>query len=894
MRSQKKKSKRRRLKLKKKSNSYSLRELANLSFDSKLLNRIRENANFFIDAEEDNDLKSVRAINSYVELATMITMAATTPGIYLTLCWPIGFEWVGLAHFLASRTIASNSLGESGLRMALYPALHSNYGRYRRTRIPMQSFLDEARCVANSIGKNLSPRHLAYMRLNDLENDKDPRKHPAIANALSIFEWEPNIQDWSLYGKGYFSDVRIALHHHAGKTRHQKKQIEKYAAIMADPAQAKEAVFRLKRKTKPNSARKILIKNEQAFDLIMIDARQNLLKGTVSSQNALLKLIEQGAKKESVPSIVLLIDNPGTYQFFSNKLLKLARTNKVLLPKRFFHYEWLRHTDTLWLQKEASALCITPWPKIDICVSDAQSLFDINKINNIAGSINDSNPDMAYELRCAGGFLRRLVNMPVGQKAIEEWLVKTTAKWPESSATLLASRYTWRHYRINMHNRISARASKDPAILDRFSKIADALVSRIMNFTSIETETINFVKDSVTNSKQILILVEDRKYIELMEASLRRHVSESVMNFVKIKTDIHPKYYSKYDKLIVAGTGKNRISTLLFTNQLPDHIALLFDAYSAQGMLRDLSCLRNISAFAPIHSRIDTLLALTEPQIESFKLGGSIFELPTELHSQAQPHEYEYNLSAPYAMLHLSGYGILPVGEMSSLIKVNPEKHPPFRAITVENVTEGDCLLVPGDEDRDKISELLKIQGGRLTSDAEQLLTVYFKIAHDKIRQNFPQNHRTQRARALISKMRQIDPDVVKNIHESMVIRWTKHIDEFDFETCNMQGCEFKTNSPRRKKHFLLFAEALGFDSFSMQQYWDRGIYQLRIGRILEGRKLSNRLKSILIGAIEITSLHMKQEEVNELFMIANECTYPVEMILFKDDIDEDRTCLIE
>lgn len=893
----KKKAKNRRAKPKKNDDSIRSRLITQLSLEPELLDRIRGHAKLLVDAEENQVLEPVRAIEPYIELAALMIQAVSTPGIYLVLCWPFGFEWVGLAHALASRTLSANTHGQRGFRMALYPAVQSNYGRYRRTRFPMQDFLTEARSAANRIGKSLSLRHLAYMHLNQLTKDDDPRKHPALANAISLFEWEPKSSDWSLYGDGYFSDVRIALHHHAGRTRQQKEQIAAYAAIMADPAKASEAVFRIKRKTKPNSARKMLINADQAYDLIVLDARQNLLKGTESWRNALGKLIEQVAKSEASPSLLLIADEPATFQFFSWKLIKFAKnTKKTISPKRFYNHFWLRHTDNLWEQNENSGIAVTPWPNINVRVTGAQSLFDIGRINKIARTINDSNPELAREMRCAGGFLRRLANMPVGQKAIEQWLLCATNDWPEAKATQLASRYTWRHYRLQMCRRIEGSSANDSAVFDRCMKVANSIVSRILDTTSVEREGINAVYESVTNLKRTMILVEDYNYIALLEASLKNHIDGSVMDLVSIRTGAHPSHYGEYDTLVVAGTGKMQITDLLFANQLPESIVLLFDAYSAWTIQRDLALLKGIKEFAPIHPRIDTLLYLIEPQIKSFKQVGPIFELPTALPAERRRHDHGYDLADPYAILHLSGFGRLAVAELTSLIKANPGKHPPFHAITIKDVTEGDRICVLGDEQRDQISDLLKVQGGRLTDHAEKLLIVYFRIACEFIRQYYPQYHRTERARALLDKMQLINPDAVKDIGESMVVRWIKHIEEFESETNCINSNEIKTNSPRRKEHFMLFTEALGFDPTSSQRYWDRGIYQLRIGRILEGRKLGNKIKSILTGTIDLADLHMEPDDIKVLFTIANESTYQVEMIICKDDLEEEESpaCLID
>lgn len=887
--------KKRRTKYKFKYGSKRFKKLVHPSLDQELLARIRAQSMLYVDDGEDNELEEVRATDPYIELAAMMIQAASKRGVYLLLSWPIGFEWVGLSHALACRTLSTHSHGQMGLRMSLYPALYSNYGRYRRTRFPMESFLNEARNAANRISKSLSPRHLAYMHLNQLEKDDDPRKHPALLNAISLFELDTNNSIWSPYGKGYFSDVCIALHHHTGRTKQQKEQVAEYAAIMADSAQATEAVFRIKRNIKLFTAREILINGDQKYNFIVIDARQKLIEGIVSWRNVLGELIEQVAKKETAPSLLLITDNPAMYNFFSFKLQKLKQNKKRTLSKKIYNNCWLRNTESLWQQTRFDNNSFTPWFNIKAKVTDAQTLFEINKINKMAIAIKKSNPELAHELRCSGGFLRRLVNMPVGQKVVEQWLLKVTESWSETRAEQLASRYSWRHYRLQMYRRVKDSSANDPIKLDRCMNIATSLVNRITDSTSIERETIKIVNKCVEKSKCTMIIVENKKYIEWLEVSLKYHVGESVMDYVTIAADFKPKKVKSFNTLLFAGVERRQLASLLFTNQLPDSTVLILDAYSAQAVQYDLAILKDIEEFSIIHPRVDKLFKLIEPQIKSFKLVGSIFELPTEMPDNWRHHVHEYDLSEPYAMIHLSGFGVLSVGEFSSLIKVNHNKQPPFQAVSLHDLTEGDRLLYLGDEQRDKISEILKVQGGRLTNDAEKLLMVYFEIANNFINVNYNQHHRTQRARSLLKKMKNINPETVKGVNEDMVVRWIKHIEEFDLEVCSINSNELKTNSPRSKTHFMLFAEALGFDPTSSQQYWYRGIYQLRIGRILEGRKLGNRIKNILTGAIEFTDLHMEPDDLNNLFTIAHECTFPIEFIISKEDFNEESfECSIE
>ncbi|MDA3807057.1 MAG: hypothetical protein PF440_04005 [Thiomicrorhabdus sp.] len=861
-----------------------------IELNCELTNQITECAKFYTNNDSNGTFELVSPTTPYIDLAALMIQATKSKGIYLNFSWPIGFEWVGLAHALACRTLSKETLGKHKLRMSLYPSVLSNYGRYKNTKYPYLSFLEEAKSAA-AISTSLSLRHLVYMHLNQAKEVDDPRRNPALENSISLFEWNQDDSSWEIHGDGYFSDISVVLHHYPGRTQGHKAQIASYSSKMADPSESNEAVFRIKRNTKPATARKIILDYKENCDLIVIDSRQNLLKGISGWRNALSKLVEQVVKDERAPSLLLLVDEPSVYKFFHHTFLKIYNDNKKsALSKKFYKHHWMRRSNNLWKDTAPeNSLPSEIWAGLEVKVTDAQSLFDIRKLNDIANGVLQKAPELALELRRSAGFLRRIVDMPVGQDTLTRWVQESSSDWSETRASSMASRYLWRHYKLHLISRMSNVFPGGSSTIDKYINIADSIYDRIKESTSIQREIINTLCRLSSESNRTAIFVEEFKYVSLVEGAIKKNDDTNGLEGISVRSGALSDDYTKYDTFIIAGIGKVRLSDFIFSSKLPPNITLICDAYSAWSIQLDLSFLKSIPEFTAIHPRIDLLISLLEPQIESFKLAGQYFELPTELPIHMQQYDYQYDISDPYAMIHLAGYGVLPVAEHSSLIKANIGNQPPYYAVTTKDITEGDQLLVLGEDQRERISALLKVQGSRLTRNATTLLIAYFSLAKEAIERNYPQRHRTDRSRSLLQKMKLLENEILGEVHEGMVLRWMKHIEEFDIKKISIEINELKTMSPRKKNHFIFFARALGFDQISASNYWNKGISQLRIGRILEGRQLSNEITRLLTGTMEINDLNMSDHDTEFLFDIANKCTYPIEMIISKEDLDEEQ-----
>lgn len=853
-----------------------------LTLDVKLIKQIQQQADLYLDEEDNNQLRGIRPVVSYIEFSALLVHAASHKGVYHTMSWPYGFEWPGLSHVLACRTLSEQSLGSHKLRMALYPAMQSSYGRYSRVRVPMQNFLNEARTAANLDHENLKKRHLAYFHLNQLENDTDNRKHPAVGNTISLFEWNEVDGEWNFHGKGYFSDVRVALHHHDGKTRAHKDQITEYAEIVSDYKQANESVLRFKRSMNPGSVKKLILEYREYLDVIVIDARLTVLKGVASWRNGLQKLIEKVAGDEQAPSIVLLTDDPYLFQSFRFMLLSIKKGRKKKeYCKPFHQYFWLRSEDCLW-DKELIPISMTFAEKeLMANVTDASILHDLIKINGTAAKANQEYPELARELRRAGGFLRRVANMPVGQNAINHYLEHITRKWSESDILRFAGNYSWRHYKFDLESRLEQLGVLNTAAYERFKKLATRITERIVEVSAVEHYLCEVVCDLAGNGKKILVVVDDYHYIELAKAALCSAIDESVLNWVDVRTEITE---NDYDVLLIAGTNDRRLKQVLFGQNLPDKIVLLMDAYSAYRIYQNLCVLHEIKEFEQAHKSIEKLLTLIEPKIKSF-LQLDSFELPTDAPLGKRKGCHESDLTDPYAILYLSGYGALPIGEKTTLIKRVEDSQSPYRLVTFENLSEGDRIAVFNEEQRDEMEVILNLEESQLSRSAESVLRVYFDMAKRMIKESFNVSYRVSRVDKIMERMKMIDVDVADEITESMVNRWVKNIENFSNDSQHEE--EIKSNSPRKKEHFILFVKAIGIVETAAVLYWEQGIARLRTGRILEGRNRSNLIKSALAGA-DYLRLRSDSKNIRRLFEIANASIYQIDLILSKEDIGEE------
>jgi hypothetical protein len=719
------------------------------------------------------------------------------------------------------------------------------------------------------------------MGLNDLERSDDPRKHPALLNTISMFDWVPNDNKWNLRGDGFFSDVRLALHHAPNNTAYQKELTAKYAEVMADPTQASEALFRIKRNIKSSEARRILLRRELAVDLVVIDARRDLLKGMPSWRNAMEKLVEQISKQEEYPSLVLLTDDVAIRQVFLSKLNASGKKGKKsVLTKPVYLHHWLRSEAQVWRGEVDMPVIYTPWSSFNARVTDALGLTEICKINAIAKIVTETIPELARELRRAGGFLHRLVSMPVGQRALQQQLHEETKQIPLSEGTRLLARYYWNDYVREMRSRLAGTSAGDSPSLERALKLAQGVFEQIVDSTGIQRELLDVLVEKVVEEKRTLVLVEDQRLVLSLRTSIQAELGEAQEGLVRIQSNIDAVFADDVDALVVAGARKDRVLRLLVSDGLPDDFSLIIDAYSGWQVLRDIESLEHIDAYAPIRSRIEASLNQLKPPIQSFlKLAGDL-EIPADIAEDGQGVSGNYDHTNAYANIYLDGYGVLPVGKASTLIKLNPAQSPPFLATTVEELTEGDRLAVLDEQLRERIADLLIIQTSRLIANAEDVLKLYFQQAVEGINEHYQQPHSTKRARATLSRMQHIDAELAKAIPEERVTWWVRHIEKFDPQHATLCEGELKSGSPRHKEEFLLFAEALGMHPVVAANYWQEGIWRLRVLRILEGRKLGRQIQRILTGFISLSELGLGREDTEDLFKLARSRVYPISMII--------------
>ena len=200
-----------------------------------------------------------------------------------------------------------------------------------------------------------------------------------------------------------------------------------------------------------------------------------------------------------------------------------------------------------------------------------------------------------------------------------------------------------------------------------------------------------------------------------------------------------------------------------------------------------------------------------------------------------------------------------------------------YEVVYPEDIVEGDAVLAMDEAFTSEIERVVEI---RLTGENESQFVVrnYFAMAKQIIASRYIQKTRAGRSKAVLNRMKELDPECVKELNINMVQRWMKHIEDFE---AHIEGDDISSGSARDKEHFLLFAGALNMDLDLADIIWQQGIKALRVNHMQEGRQTNNLIRQLLTGSLSHRSFNIDENSYQEIVRVAEENTFQVEMITY-------------
>ena len=823
-------------------------------------------------------LQNNSPLRSYQEAAALLLSALENKGIYCLLSWPTGFEWPGLIAALASRSLSEKCTDEVNLRAFFYPSSRTTTGRFNGIRIPCEAILAEPKSLLYKGKIDLSPRHQALLCLNDLNDLNDNRRHPTLKDLTPTFEWNKEEERWIKYGPNYLEDIYRLMGSATprGRSRASRRSvIPNYADTFNDPDKTPEGIFQIPGSVAPKVAVRILKKANA--DIVIIDVRDKCITRLTKMLEHLVSLAEYFSKESERPSLFVLFNDLPYLTRFKNSLLAAyknvnKKAKRQLKPLSNFH--WLRLTDSIY-GSQASAIY---WPENVIChVADASSLHAVSQLNEMARYIQ-SNGDhtLAGGIRKLAGFLRLVIDLPVGQELLQKWMSHTTQGWSENDAVRYSSRFLWSTYFRKWKNDHPEHVQQ--YITEKINTISSRALHGLTSESAIQNKVGDLIKPLINSRQKVLVLINDHPLVDPVKKYLSSVVGETGDSYIDVTCFSKMKSFAGYDAFIVAGFNRYNYKYIFDTaNRIPKQCHLVSGAYSAAQIQRDFELLSSIDSYKSIHPFINKILDQINRPLSSFKKLGIPLDLNYKSGESIFRSYEEVEQTEAYAIIDLQNHAPLEVGEHSKVMRQINDSTRRYEVVYPEDIVEDDAILAMDEAFTSEIEGIVDI---KLTGQNESQIVVrsYFVAAKLNIASRYPQKTRMGRSKAVLNRMKELDPECVKELNINMVQRWIKHIE--DFEVHNGED-DISSGSAREKEHFLLFASALNMGSDLADIIWQQGIKTLRVNHMQEGRQTNNLIRQLLTGSLSYQSFNIDENSYQGVVRIAEENTFQVEMITY-------------
>lgn len=810
---------------------------------------------------------AVRPESTYRDIASILYRARENKGIYVILCWPTGIEWPHFLQIILNNSITKETNYEDGVKVALYPATARSVGRGRHIRICRTNLVDEAKKAYDE--DKLNSRHHVYFALNDFEKDDsgNARQHPSVTDSTPIFECD-EVGEWKLVGGGYFKDVYTYMFNFTRDSR--RPVIEKVSSALNNPNMTLEGIFLLPSHL---SARKAvqLSSSPTKVNLLLIDGREKTLDNLGGSREVIQKLVDNWIEGDSGNSMVVLLDSPKIYQTSVYQVIQAFKRLGIEkdLKNSFFRYSFLRKKLSMFdslAPVKISDEKQTDRPLLEII--GLSNYHQMAKLYKIANKIEVQDRSLCRNMHRAIGFIDRISSLPVSQSELLSWLQELTENWSEADATSIKKKYLWKSYKRNWLR--NNGASSLVTSIDEFLGICDQIESRSSRVNEIaELVLTQLIEAQEDKGEKSLILVKERRIAEFVK-DLVDDVTRDGDNFnVEVgvySSSIEP---DKYNQILILGLKQKDFRDIVFF--IPKAVAFTKVYISAQTAFkfeREIDILCELPSFQDVHPLLLALKEQLKPVLDSIRHLGvpSEYSFPD---SYGDSYDFNYEYSS-FANIYLSNKQVIDIGKETTIIKYSNNR---FRATSIEEIEEGDWI-VPMDG---LIEELEQRTGKGLSvykNEDEDLLKSYFKLAKQSISNNFNFKTRTERAEKILSAMKGIDVEACRSLHAGMVIRWVKHIEEY--EEC---GGALVAGSAKNKVSYLLFANSLKIPNKLAEVFWDQGIKANRVAHIQEGRGVSSRIKHVLVGTMSGNELGLDDDDIEKLTELAKERLCRIEMI---------------
>jgi hypothetical protein len=866
-----------------------------LSDEAAALNCARR---FLLNVGEPDNLESVEAEKTYEQVVHAALHVLKQNRIQLTLIWPNGLDWPELVHAIATRIRSIEYRGQ-GLRTAVYPT-RRNLSLFKKVHYYGEDLLEEARNAAEVDRSKLHPKYDVYFTINALtDNIKLPesRCNPTLSDVLPIFQYDPDECVWMLREDHYFRELHKALWSSGYASR--RATIDQKKSVMDDPAKSTDSLFRIGQNIAINRASNILFEHgiPGSVDLVLIDARSVQLKWLHGWRNALPKMIAKACLSGGCPAMLVITDSLFAYRHLRYQLKKdlakkkqlAKKSGDIILNIQFDHL--LRASKGPW-GRMSDKVCVASSRNTQFEVhTTGQEVFKVtSKMYALSNRLDREGAcQAAVETRKLAGFVRNVANAPVGQNRIKNWLEKNGAEWSSAALIRSSQHLLWRSRKLQYLGDLQSLGVDDRhdvnTIIAKWSRLMENYEHRTdVQDTLLRSAEWHFVH----GDGDVVIIVPHTIYIELLEELFINEFGQSIIDSFQViqQEEFETAEFSPRQRIIIGGNPEAMIGKILTHSHLPESVTLIFNARGALICKRDLEEILRIQSFKVLHEHAQSILNQIERQLRGLKSAGPLDEWspgtlapPLMFHGVGEPGD-------PAAVLHLIGFGELPVGKTSQIIVHEPKSFDPFKAKTIDSLIEGDQVFVFTDTLKNRMQDYLEKHGKKIGIEScEQYVASFHETVMRHLELYFKFRYITQQARKILVRMINDNPAIEGQVNESMIVNWIKGSKSVS------QGGRVESRSAQKMEHYLAFTDALRIPKEIAEAYWLYGIRSLRAGHIHEGRVVAGILRHILLDNAASVQYGIGSAQVEELLRLAASSTYMLGMIEIRDDqIEKDKS----
>mgnify|MGYP003362211933 FL=1 len=690
---------------------------------------------------------------------------------------------------------------------------------------------------------------LLEMRLRDLVPSNIQSRHQGHTSASGIVVRSPTLlETTSVFVPGidlrtapFPADARQVLrrvrdHTHMGD---KNAGLEIHVAAIGDPLRAPFAIFGIPPLSKLEPLSRLMAYRrftQTGLDAIIVDVTRTGRSELPDDWETRLTLLAQALTDASGrrPPIVALTEDAIAMRKVTRTLRSVGAT---LRPTRR-PTEIGVYLPRMGMLGSAQPLDIKMLPAIrfDADIKDAslaglrRDLIELGrKLRKVGDAVAAKGASEAL------AFLRRAASLPIG---IHE--ARTAADiLHDGNDEVDASMRAMFRPRMALA-RLAASADLAPAYAEEISRLLATLAGKVESWTDETPVSAKlshlFTTQPDWNLSTTLLAMPDRRIADLFLASDRAVGCNCQVVDHRGMADAMTRQQPL--RIVVVSPTPDAVRSLLITSITPERVLLLGDAAGSALLAAELAPLTRLAAFATVGGRAKALAA-------ALHRGGADEALDVA--------EAEFRLAAvtPEAEIDFTRAGEAYKGDVVRLLTARNHKiayRPtsdvlvfsageirPFERMNAREVRTGDRILVLDASVREPVRRALA--GSR--QSLKQLTSYHDHIA--QIRNSIPGSSLSEKARAVLSRMHELDPNFGPSELPNL-LRWLTADQALGFSDGTKQP-----RAARDWPRFRVFMQAVNVEPSLAEIYWRTAVVPTRSYRAQEGHLFNQRVVQFVL-----------------------------------------------